>query len=169
MIEKYYKEQVLGETPQEALDLQDILKKSAELHEALRNYGQLGDKEKPLIVSAILLALREDSFEINSLTGDTLKTDGQKIYDALSTHMDRVDVKTDSKKQQVIASFNIVKSNLPLNEIDERLGKTPIKYFAEYIQKMYMPAWFPALQKMYWVGFMVSLCVIQVEMGNLWA
>jgi type I restriction enzyme M protein len=134
-IEKYYKEQVLGETPQEALELQDILKKSAELHEALRNYGQLGDKEKPLIVSAILLALREDSFEINSLTGDTLKTDGQKIYDALSTHMDRVDVKPDSKKQQVIASFNIVKSNLPLNEIDERLGKTPIKYFAEYIQK----------------------------------
>lgn len=134
-IVKYYKEQVLGEVPQETLELEDILKKTSELHEALRNYGQLGDKEKPLIVSALLLALRENSFNINSLTGDNLKTDGQKIYDALCTHMDRVDVKPDNKKQQVLASFNIVKNSIPLNEIDERLWKTPIKYFAEYIQK----------------------------------
>ena len=83
-IEEYYREQVLGETPQETIELEDILKKSQELHEALRNYGQLGDSEKPLVVSAILLELSEESFNLDSLTGDTLKTDGQKIFDALS-------------------------------------------------------------------------------------
>ena len=134
-IEKYYKEQVLGETPQETLELEDILKKSSELHEALRNYGQLGDSEKPLVVSALLLALSEDSFSLDTLTGDTLKTDGQKIYDALATHMTRVEVQPEVKKNQVLNQFLLVKDRTLLNQVDERLAKTPLKYFAEYIYK----------------------------------
>ena len=134
-IEKYYKEQVLGETPQETLELEDILKKSSELHEALRNYGQLGDSEKPLVVSALLLALSEESFSLDTLTGDTLKTDGQKIYDALATHMTRVEVQPEVKKNQVLNQFLLVKDRTLLNQVDERLAKTPLKYFAEYIYK----------------------------------
>lgn len=144
-IEKYYKEQVLGETPKEILELEDILKKSSELHEALRNYGQLGDSEKPLVVSALLLALSEESFSIDSLTGDTLKTDGQKIFDALSTHMERVEVQPIVKKDKVLNQFTIIKDRTLLNQKDERLKvevsknnyleKTPLKYFAEYIYK----------------------------------
>jgi len=134
-IENYYSEQVLEETPKETLELEDIIKKSSELHEHLRNYGQLGDSEKPLVVSAVLLALREDSFNISSLTGDDLKTDGQKIYDALSTHMERVKVKPETKKDQVLSQFNIVKDRTTLNQVDERLAKTPLKYFAEFLQK----------------------------------
>ena len=133
-IEKYYREQVLGETPQETLELEAILNKSKDLHEALRNYASLGDKEKPLIVSALLLVLQEPSFNIDSLTGDKIKTDGQKIFDSLSTFMERVEVKPESKKQQVLTSFTIVKNSIALNEIDERLAKTPIRYFAEYIK-----------------------------------
>ncbi len=134
-IEKYYREQVLNETPTEVLELEDILKKSSELHEYLRNYGQLGDSEKPLVVSAILLALKEQSFSLSSLTGDDLKTDGQKIYDALSTHMARVKVKPETKKEQVLSQFTIVKDRTSLNQVDDRLAKTPLKYFAEYLQK----------------------------------
>lgn len=144
-IEKYFKEQVLGETPQETLELEAILKKSSELHEALRNYGQLGDSEKPLVVSALLLALSEDSFSLDSLNGDSLKTDGQKIFDALSTHMTRVEVQPDVKKNQVLNQFTLIKDRHLLNQKDERLKvevsknnyleKTPLKYFAEYIQK----------------------------------
>lgn len=132
-IEKYYKEQVLGETPKEQLELQDILKKSSDLHEALRNYGQLGDAEKPLVVSALLLALSEKEFKTASLTGDELKTDGQKIFDALTTHMTRVKVQPEVKKNQVLNQFNLIKDRTLLNQVDERLGKTPLKYFAEYI------------------------------------
>jgi len=144
-IVKYYKEQVLRETPQETLELEEILKKSSELHETLRNYGQLGDSEKPLVVSALLLALSEESFSITQLTGDSLKTDGQKIYDALSTHMDRVKVQPIVKKDKVLNQFTLIKDRTILNQKDERLKveisknnyleKTPLKYFAEYIEK----------------------------------
>lgn len=134
-IDKYYREQVLEETPAETLELEEVLKKSAELHEALRNYGQLGDSEKPLVVSAILLALREDSKIADQLKGDNLKTDGKIIYDALSTHMTRVEVKPETKKEQVLAQFDIIKNRTLLNQIDERLEKTPLKYFTEFLQK----------------------------------
>lgn len=134
-IEKYYREQVLEETPAETLELEEVLKKSAELHEALRNYGQLGDSEKPLVVSAILLALREDANIADLLKGDNLKTDGKIIYDALSTHMSRVEVKPETKKEQVLAQFDIIKNRTLLNQVDERLEKTPLKYFTEFLQK----------------------------------
>lgn len=134
-INDYYKYEVLEETPPETVELAEILKKSAELHEALRNYGQLGDSEKPLVVSAILLALAEKSFKVDSLTCDKYKTDGEKIFDALSTHMTRVEVKPETKKEQVLSQFNIIKNRTILNQVDERLSKTPLKYFTEYLKK----------------------------------
>jgi type I restriction-modification system DNA methylase subunit len=134
-IDKYYREQVLEEIPVETLELEEILKKSAELHESLRNYGQLGDSEKPLVVSAILLALREDSKIAEQLKGDHVKTDGKIIFDALSTHMTRVEVTPETKKEQVLAQFDIIKNRTILNQIDERLEKTPLKYFTEFLQK----------------------------------
>lgn len=134
-IDKYYSEQVLEETPAETLELEDILKKSAELHEALRNYGQLGDSEKPLVVSAIILALREDSFNIDTLTGDDIKTDGEKIFDALSTHMMRVEVQPETKKDLILNQFNLIKDRIILNQVDTRLSKTPLKYFTEFLNR----------------------------------
>lgn len=81
---EYYKQIVLEETPPEDIELADILKKAKELHEYLRNYGGLGEDEKPLVVSAILLALREKEygFNLNQLMGDTLEsnTDGAILY-----------------------------------------------------------------------------------------
>ena len=65
---------------------------SSILNEDLRKNGNLKDNDKPLIVSGILLALRElefKNFSIGDLTGDMVKTDGQKIYDALSSNLKR--------------------------------------------------------------------------------
>jgi type I restriction-modification system DNA methylase subunit len=134
-IKKYYNEQVLGEIPIETIELENILKTSAELHEALRNYGQLGDSEKPLVVSAILLALSEESFSIDLLTGDSLKTDGQKIFDALSTHLTRVEVSPEMKKDTVLNQFTIIKDRTKINKIEPYLGKTPLKYYCEFLKK----------------------------------
>ncbi len=134
-IEQYYREQVLGETPPETLELEDVLKKSAELHEALRNYGQLGDSEKPLVVSAILLALSNEDFKIETLTGSKTNTDGKKIFAAIRDYMAQVEVTPDTKKEKVLNQFNIIKDRKILNDTDERLAKTPIRYFTEYLEK----------------------------------
>jgi type I restriction-modification system DNA methylase subunit len=132
-IEKYYKEQVLGEIPQEILKTQELQKKAAELHEALRNYGQLGDKEKPLVVAAILLALQDVNFKIDNLIGHQRSTDGLKIFTAVENFMKEVDVSPEVKLKKVLNQFNIIKDRTLLNQIDERLKKTPLKYFTEFI------------------------------------
>jgi len=134
-IQKYYKEQVLGETPHEILETEEIIKKASELNEALRNYGQLGDNEKPLVVSAILLALcDENNFSSSNLTGDSINTDGNKIFSSMDTYMKRVEVTPDTKKEKVLNQFNIIKDRTLLNQVDSRLAKTPLRYFTEFLE-----------------------------------
>lgn len=133
-IEKYYKEQVLGEISQEIKEKEKIIKEAATLHEHLRNYGQLGDSEKPLVVSAILLALCDDNFDIKSLTGNDIQTDGQKIFNSISNYMEKVKVTPSTKKEKVLGQFTIVKDRTLLNQMNERLAKTPLRYFAEFLK-----------------------------------
>lgn len=97
-IQRTFQEKVLGNKPLETVELEEIIRRAENLHEDLRNYGNLGETEKPVIVSAILLALCEESFSTEDLTGDTVYTDGQKIFDALSTHLNRVKVEPEVKK-----------------------------------------------------------------------
>ncbi|MDG0996153.1 MAG: N-6 DNA methylase [Gammaproteobacteria bacterium] len=134
-IEQFYREQILDETPPKILETHELIKKSAELHEALRNYGQLGDKEKPLVVSAILLALSYDDFNVNSLKGHQKSTDGIKIYNAISNYLDEVEVSPEVKKSKVLHQFNLIKDRALLNSTDTQLEKTPLYYFTEFIQK----------------------------------
>ena len=68
-------------------DLQTILKDAEDLHNDLRIYGSLGTREKPIVVSGILLALDEienGNFSIERLTGNEVETDGEKIYNAIN-------------------------------------------------------------------------------------
>jgi type I restriction enzyme M protein len=134
-IEKYYKEQVLGETPQEEKEKENIIKDAADLHEKLRNYGQLGDKEKPLVVSAILLALQDINFKIDNLIGHQNSTDGIKIFNAVKNYMHDVEVTPETKRNKVLNQFNIIKDRTLLNQVHEKLGKTPLRYFTEIINK----------------------------------
>jgi len=72
-IDEYYTINILKEQTPEEKTTEEILKDAKSLHEDLRNYGSIQDKDKPLIVSGILLALREmeyKGFSIESLTGD---------------------------------------------------------------------------------------------------
>ncbi|MBQ3450781.1 MAG: hypothetical protein IJL12_07620 [Selenomonadaceae bacterium] len=80
-IDAYYRRMVLGEESAEEIELKKILRQAETLHEHLRNYGQLGEDEKPLVVAAILLALAEGkNFNVAQLTGDKINTDGEKIF-----------------------------------------------------------------------------------------
>ena len=59
----------------------------------------MGDNEKPLVVSAILLALSNNEFSIEQLTGSKSNTDGKKIFTAIRDYMSQVEVTPDTKKK----------------------------------------------------------------------
>ncbi|MCC3870026.1 SAM-dependent methyltransferase [Terrisporobacter mayombei] len=135
-IEEYYIREILKEATDKEKETSEILKDASKLHEDLRNYGNLKDIDKPLIVSGILLALRESEFKnftINDLTGDSIKTDGQKIYDAISSNLIRSNVSPDVKKDKILSQFSIIKDTKILNEINDKLEKTPLRHYTEFL------------------------------------
>lgn len=140
-IDEYYTREILKENTDEEKTTNEIIKDAQELHEYLRNYGNLRDQEKPLVVSGILLALREmefGNFSIDSLTGDNTKTDGMKIMEAVKSNLQRSRVSPETKKDKLITQFKVIEDTPKLNEIDSALGKTPLKYYTEFLhQKLY--------------------------------
>ncbi|MBQ7419003.1 MAG: N-6 DNA methylase, partial [Acidaminococcaceae bacterium] len=137
-IQEYYTRVVLKEDTPEEKTTTKILADAAELHEYLRTYGSLKDQDKPLVVSGILLALDEiksGSFSLNSLTGDEIDTDGDKIYEAIKKRLKRSNVGPDAKRDKLMSEFAIIRTSTRLNTLDETLGKTPLKYYAEFLKE----------------------------------
>lgn len=137
-IDEYYTREVLKEDTDKEKETAELLKDAAILHEDLRNYGNLKDTDKPLVVAGILLALKESeyrNFDIDSLIGDSYNTDGQKIYNAISSNLKRANVQPDVKKDKLLSQFSIIKDSQILNEINQKLGKTPLKYYTEFLNK----------------------------------
>ncbi|WP_456059194.1 HsdM family class I SAM-dependent methyltransferase [Bacteroides clarus] len=137
-IDEFYLKEILHEETDVEKTTAEILKDAAELHEYLRTYGQLTTEQKPLVVSGIMLALREidyKTFSIDSLIGDTVVTDGQKIYDAIKSNLQRANVTPDTKREKLLSQFSVIKNTPKINEIEERLGKTPLKHYTEFLNK----------------------------------
>lgn len=135
-IDEYYTREILKEDTNTEKELAEILKDAASLHEDLRNYGNLKDIDKPLVVSGILLALNEiekRSFSIDNLIGDTVETDGQKIYKAIESNLKRVNVQPQVKLDKILSQFSIIRDTQILNEINDTLGETPLKYYAKFL------------------------------------
>ncbi len=107
------------------------------MNDKLYKYGHIRDSERPLVVSAILLALNEN-LDINCLNADHIKKDGDKVYDALCSNLQRVDV--GDKEDAIMHQFSFIKDNLSLNSYNEDLGKTPLKYFTEFIKEKVFPS-----------------------------
>ena len=137
-IDEYYYREILHEKTDSEKNTQEVLKDAATLHEYLRSYGQPTTDEKPLIVSGIMLALREiehGSFSIENLNGDVELTDGQKIYNAIETNLKRANVTPETKRDKLFAQFAFIKNKVSLNEHNEKLGKTPLRYYTEFLYK----------------------------------
>lgn len=135
-IDEYYTKNILKEQTPEEKTTEEVLKDAKILHEDLRNYGSIQDKDKPLIVSGILLALREmenKGFSIDSLIGDEIKTDGEIIYEAIETNLKRANVSPQVKKDKLLSQFLVIKDTKAINEVNEYLKKTPLKHYTEFL------------------------------------
>ncbi len=134
-INEYYTRYVLNEKTDVEKTTEEILKDAAELHEYLRTYGSLKDQDKPLVVSGILLALDDKFFKVEDLLGDETTTDGQLIYDAIRRRLKASNVGPDAKRDKLMSEFSIIRTSARLNEVDGKLGKTPLKFYTEFLKK----------------------------------
>lgn len=135
-IGEYYYKEILHEATDVEKTTAEILKDAEKLHNDLRNYGNLTTEQKPLIVSGIMLALREiehKTFSIDFLNGDTVVTDGQKIYEAIKSNLYRADVSPDTKRDKLLGQFSVIRDTTKINEKDDTLGKTPLRHYTEFL------------------------------------
>lgn len=136
-IEEYINVAIKGLLPKDERELREITKVAADLHEDLRNYGNLSNDYKATVVSGILLALEESTFSIDDLKGfqkDGTK-DGDKIYDAVEVFLQEQDYKGRPNKYGILLeNFLYIKNDKTLNTISPRLGMTPLKYFTDKIK-----------------------------------
>lgn len=134
-----------------------ILRDAAELHKYLRTYGALNDQDKPKVIAGVLFALDENksgSFTLDVLTGDTITTDGDKIFEAIKKRLQRSSICPDVNRDILMNEFSVIRTNSKLNTVDAVLCKTPLKYYAEFLKSRVL--------KILSEDFMMSLCVTQV-------
>ena len=117
-IDEYYMREVLEEDTNYDLETRQLILDAATLHEDLRAYGSIKDTDKPLIVSGILLALREiefGNFDIDKLVGDEEVTDGKKIYDAIEANLKRSNVSPEVKRDKMLTQFRVITDTEMIN------------------------------------------------------
>ena len=80
---------------------------------------------------------QEHGFKLEDLTGDTLEgaTDGAKLYARLENSLQRARVRPEVNKARVLDQFALIKNRPKLNAIHDTLKKTPLKFYAEYINE----------------------------------
>lgn len=135
-IDYYYHREVLKETSAEEKTTAEILKDAKTLHEMLWK-GGLTNQGKPLVVSGILLALREESFKrfsVDDLTGDTIRSDGQKIYDAIKANLKRADVSPETKRDKILAKFAVIRDTPKINYKDPKTQRTLLREYTEFLR-----------------------------------
>ncbi|PFT62625.1 adenine methyltransferase [Bacillus cereus] len=136
-IDEWYNVNVLGlksKEQQQVIELQNVAK---ELHEDLRNYGSLEGENKATVVSAILLALNEKSFDPKTLTGDSVDggRDGDKILHAIDIFIKREGIMPLSKTKIMMNKFAFISTNVALNSIHPELQMTPLKYYTNKLNE----------------------------------
>lgn len=133
--DEWYGVNVLGNLSKDQKDELELKKIAGQLHEDLRNYASLEGENKATVISAILLALNEPSFNINSLTGRKKPADGRIIYRAIEDYMTTNDISPEFKVEVVMNKFRFIQTNVALNEKRKDLGMTPLRYFASILKR----------------------------------
>ena len=61
-----------------------------------------------------------------------------KIYNAIKDNLQRSQVSPETKKDKLLSQFSIIKDTVVLNEVNQVLGKTPLKFYTEFLcEKLY--------------------------------
>ena len=139
-IDEYYNVAVNGELPKEEKELRQLNKIASDLHEDLRNYGQLEGEKKATVVSAILLALEEKTFtpdSLKGLSGDNQK-DGDLIFNAVDTFLRNLNAMPYAKVGILKDQFLFLKNDVTLNKVNTNLSMTPLKYFTLLLKESIM-------------------------------
>lgn len=115
------------------MDEQKIIRDAGQMHQDLYEYGKLKAQDNLLLVSGILLALR-NHFDVNTLTGNSNQPDGVVLYESIKRILKKIKMKEPNSFQIIMEQFTFLKSTKILNEVNPKIEMTPLKHFMLFLK-----------------------------------
>lgn len=104
---------------------EDLISFSKDLHNYMRDYAKLSETEKPLLVSGILIALRNRAFSI-SFRDYKQKTElAKKLLDAIEDVIEEADIPK-AKKQNMRQPYSFIMVHPELSKVNPTTNETPL-------------------------------------------
>ncbi|MCE4051946.1 HsdM family class I SAM-dependent methyltransferase [Bacillus sp. Au-Bac7] len=116
----------------------DLIKFSKLLHNYLRDYAKLSENEKPLLVSAILLALEDPSFEAGYEKSKHDAALSRKIIQSISEILEENDLHED-QKNKILSSYSFIQAHPELTKRIEDTKKRVLLNLVKQIDENIMP------------------------------
>lgn len=116
----------------------DLMKFSKTLHNYMRDYAKLAENEKPLLVSAILLALEDEAFQDSYKKNSTDFKLANKLYEAVKAILEDNDIEG-IKQEKILSAYAFVKSHPELTKKIEKYDSRVLLKLVEQIDEHIMP------------------------------
>jgi hypothetical protein len=115
----------------------ELLAFSRVLHNYMRDYAKLSEAEKPLVVSGILLALRDDVFK--RTWGDFKPKDlARELYRAIAREAEAAQLDYD-KRRIMLAPYAFVETHPELSKVQTGSAETPLRKLVADISEHVQP------------------------------
>ena len=120
-----------------AITEEQLMKYAKKLHNDLRDYANLPEQDKPLLVSGILLALQKKSFRISYEEYEDNEL-ADELYKAVRKQLEKASIPL-YKENNLISVFSFITSRIEFKKIHKKLKENPLKYFIRGIHKQIYP------------------------------
>ncbi|MEU8413903.1 N-6 DNA methylase [Amycolatopsis japonica] len=121
---EHYRELLTYDPAVRARTEAELIAFSRVLHNYMRDYAKLSEAEKPLVVSGILLALRDEVFKTNWSTYRPKYLAGE-LFSAIERTARDAEIKED-KREIMLAPYLFVRTHPELSS-PNKLGETPLR------------------------------------------
>ncbi|MFA6255736.1 MAG: N-6 DNA methylase [Candidatus Absconditabacterales bacterium] len=129
-------ENILKRNPeQEKKAKSELLKFSRELHNNIRDYAKLSESEKPLFVSGILIALRDEEFKNGYAYSRDLQT---SLYQAITRQIDDFNIPGE-KKDLMKHTYQFLEKHPNLSKEYGKSNETVLKILIGQVEKNIAP------------------------------
>ena len=120
-----------------AITEDELMKYANKLHNDLRDYANLPEQDKPLLVSGILLALQKNSFKnsYNDYEDDEL---ADELYKAIRQQLEKSDIPL-YKENNLIAVYGFITTRNEFKKEHNKLQENPLRYFIRNIDEKVRP------------------------------
>lgn len=103
---------------------EDLISFSKDLHNYMRDYAKLSETEKPLLVSGILIALRNRAFSL-SFRDYKQKDLAKKLVDAIEDVIEEAEIPK-AKKQNMRQPYSFIMVHPELSKVNPTTNETPL-------------------------------------------